>query len=178
MPLHRAIHIGGAGAALRRVGQAAALGALIVWAWIVCAGGALAQDAETPPDLTYVVVDGRSAPEPLSDAPPNAERGEALFFDAEAGDCASCHAAPGAPRQPTEPGPALGGVGARLSASAIRLWIINPRVLVEGSAMPAYYSLSPTDATPGAPADAPPRAEPRLDAASIEDLVAYLETLK
>ena len=131
-----------------------------------------------PPAISYDIVDGVSIPDPLTDVVANAERGEALFADPEKGGCAECHAAPGVEGKPTRSGPPLDGVGARLSASAIRLWIVNPRALVEETTMPAYYSLDAEAATPGAGPDAEPRAAPRLDGESIEDLVAFLESLK
>lgn len=126
--------------------------------------------------LSYVVVDGVSAPEPLTETPGDPERGQAIFFDAELGGCAACHWAPGldAARDSLS-GPPLDDVGARLASGVIRLWIVNPRALVETSAMPAYYSLWPSGAR-GADG-APERLTPLLTAQEIEDLVAYLESL-
>lgn len=142
------------------------------------AGGVAAAEEKGPLAINYSIVDGVSIPDPLADIAANAERGEDLFADPEKGGCAECHAAPGIESKPTRSGPPLDGVGARLSASAIRLWIVNPRALVEDTTMPAYYSLDPQAATPGAGPDADPRAAPRLDGDSIEDLVAFLESLK
>lgn len=139
---------------------------------------ATVSSAQSGATLSYAIVDGASIPDPLADVAGNVERGQALFADPAAGGCAECHAAPGVEAAQGKSGPPLDGVGARLSASAIRLWIVNPRALVEDSAMPAYYSLDPQAASPGADEDEGLRAEPRLDGASIEDLVAFLESLK
>lgn len=165
-----------------RAARAAATAALIA----VSAGPAFAQGADPAPSesldaaadapfreraLSYVVVDGVGAPDALTDVAGDPERGRGLFSGV--GGCAECHAdAPGAS---SPGGPSLAGVGGRLSESALRLWIVNPRVFVEGSTMPAYYSLWPEgEAWPDRD---PPRAQPLLSAQQIEDLVAYLNRL-
>ena len=135
-------------------------------------------DGESEPALAYVIIDGVSIPDPLADVSASAERGKSLFEDPVKGGCVECHAAPGVSSAPTLSGPVLDGVGARLSASAIRLWIVNPRALIGESLMPAYYSLNAEAAKPGAGPDAPPLDAPRLEGADIEDLVAFLESLK
>ena len=163
---------------LTRCRRVAALGLLGAAATL---SAATAQEDVAPRKeaaLSYTIVDGSSIPDPLATVAANVERGEELFADPEKGGCAECHAAPGVDVKPTRSGPPLDGVGARLSASAIRLWIVNPRALIEETTMPAYYSLDAEAATPGANRGAPSLAEPRLDAESIEDLVAFLESLK
>lgn len=120
---------------------------------------------------TYIVVDGVGVPDPLTETPGEAARGAEIFADPERGGCAGCHAVEGEPDR-TQIGPSLSGVGARLSRSALRLWIINPTFFIPETRMPAYYSLYDGDA------DAPARPKPRLDAQAIEDIVAYLEGLK
>lgn len=128
--------------------------------------------------LSYVVVDGLTIPEPLDDGAADADRGLQIFLDADRGGCAACHAVRDISSPEPAPGGALDGVGARLSASALRLWIVNPTILIEDAAKPAYYTLDPAAATPDGGQDQPPRAEPRLTAAEIEDVIAFLETLR
>jgi sulfur-oxidizing protein SoxX len=69
--------------------------------------------------------------------------------------------------------PDLRGTGARLSAGQIRLRIVNPGKLNPETIMPAYYR------TEGLTRVAPAyRGKPVLTAAQIEDVVAFLATLK
>lgn len=72
--------------------------------------------------------------------------------------------------------PDLTGVGARLSAGQLRLRIVNMKRLNPDSIMPVYF---------GVIADSPEvrvatawRDRPILTAQEIEDLVAYLQTLR
>ncbi|MCI4666077.1 MAG: cytochrome c [Neomegalonema sp.] len=158
-----------------------ALRAALLCGFAALAAPSLAQ--ETPatggdriPVLSYVIVDGVSAPEPLTTKPADAERGKATFFNPEVGGCARCHWVPGVKAERESlAGPALHDVGARLASGAIRLWIINPRALKEGAKMPAYYSLSPQSAR--RPGDTPKRVDPLLTPQEVEDLVAYLESM-
>lgn len=145
--------------------------------WLCCAGASAAvgqTDGETgdadrrPADLGYVVVDGVSIQDPLSDSPGDAERGRAIFVDEAQGGCAGCHRVGG---EGGDAGPALDDVGSRLSDGAIRLWIVNPAAVADAPGMPAYFTLAPQRR-----GDAP-RDAPRLSGQAIEDLVAYLDGL-
>jgi len=130
--------------------------------------------AADPPEpvAAYVITDGRSIAESLTGRPGNAERGRALYRDAARAGCASCHerrAAAAVAPQGSGPAPGLGDVAERLEPGEIRLWIAAPRAIDPEAAMPGFYA-------PGQrrnPAD-PLYAGPRLTAAEIEDLVAYL----
>lgn len=130
---------------------------------------AAAEDAPTAgarASLTYVVIDGAGVPERLSDEPADPERGRALFFAEGPNGCAQCHSLGDAGAQDgLSP---LDGVGARLSQAALRLWIVNPRVLRDDPGMPAYFSFYPMGD------EAAPAAAPLLSGQEIEDLVAFL----
>jgi hypothetical protein len=65
-------------------------------------------------------------------------------------------------------GPGLDGVGARLGAGAVRLWVVDPG-LAGGTGMPAYHAVDFAAA-----ARAPDLRQPWLTAQQVEDLVAYL----
>lgn len=121
--------------------------------------------------VTYVLVDGVGAPDPLTRAPGDPRRGAEVFSDPEQGGCAGCHAVAGR-SDATQIGPSLAGVGGRLSRSALRLWIIDPRFFNPEANMPAYYSVYDGEA------EEPTRPRPRLGPQQIEDLVAYLDGLK
>lgn len=131
---------------------------------------ALAQGAP----VARFVVSGDTIAMPLGGRIGDPRRGEAVVRDRETGNCLICHAIPVADeRFQGEIGPPLGGVGARLSPAQIRLRVVDPTRLNPRAIMPAYHRI-----------DGLVRVDPRwsgrpvLDAQEIEDVVAYLSTLK
>ena len=140
--------------------------ALALFAAPVCA-----QDAERV--VAYRIVDAREIPESLTGAPGDPEAGRKLYFDLALTGCSGCHGSPGGPGAQTDPGaeeaPKLDRLAARMPEGTIRLWLVAPRVLKPDTTMPGFYSVwQRTD-----PND-PRYGEPRLGAAEIEDIVAYL----
>jgi sulfur-oxidizing protein SoxX len=121
----------------------------------------------------YPVVDG-TIPQPLTDQPGDAERGRRLVFNREAGDCTICHAMPLPQRQfHGTIGPPLDGVGERYSAAELRLRLVDPKRLNPDTIMPAYHRAE------GLQGVHPRyRHRPILTAQEIEDVVAYLLTLR
>ena len=90
------------------------------------------------------------------------------------GLCLLCHSGP-FPEERFQGaiGPDLNGTGARLSEGEIRLRLVDPARTNPDSIMPAYYR------TEGLTRVAPAfRGKPALSAAQIEDVVAYLVTLR
>ena len=71
--------------------------------------------------------------------------------------------------------PDLTGVGSRWSAGQLRLRIVDKKRLNPQSIMPSYYSV-PSESAARVAANW--RGKTILDAEEIEDLVAYLQTLK
>ena len=72
--------------------------------------------------------------------------------------------------------PDLTGVGSRLSAGQLRLRIVDMKRLSPDTIMPTYYAAVANSVDARVAADW--RDKPILDANEIEDLVAYLRTLK
>src|SRR5262249_27289805 len=106
-------------------------------------------------------------PGSLTGAPGDAERGRDVLVNRQKGDCLSCHkvsSIAGAAGQGAI-GPALGGVGAKYSDAQVRQVLIEPKALFPDTIMPSYYAAA------GGPASV-------LSAAEVEDLIAYLRTLK
>jgi sulfur-oxidizing protein SoxX len=119
-----------------------------------------------------VVSDG--IPDPLGGGPGNAERGRALLVERAAANCALCHAFPDPGlRVAGNVGPSLDGVGRRLSAAQLRLRIADIQRLNATTVMPSYYRSAGLNRVA-----AEYRDKPILNAGQVEDLVAYLETLK
>ena len=118
----------------------------------------------------------------LTGAPGNAENGAVIMGDKGQGNCVSCHALSALADVPFqgEVGPVLDGIGSVRSEAELRGIVINAKKTFEGSVMPAFYKtegfIRPGDAYTGkaAPADLPPI----LSAQDIEDVVAFLMTLK
>ena len=154
----------GASRLRRDLARVCGIGGLLV------AGLACAQERSAA--ARVVVADGM--PRPLSAVPGNAERGRALLVERGAANCLLCHAVPDPSlRIAGNVGPSLAGVGARLSAAQLRLRIADIQRLKPDAAMPSYYRVEALDRVA-----AEYRGKPVLDGQQVEDLVAYLETLK
>ncbi len=111
---------------------------------------------------------------PLTGAVGDAARGRAVVADRQVGLCLLCHGGP-LPEERFQGNlaPDLAGVGARLSAGQIRQRIVDPARANPDTIMPAYFR------TEGLARVAPAlRGKTVLTAAQIEDVVAYLVTLK
>jgi sulfur-oxidizing protein SoxX len=123
--------------------------------------------------VRFRIVGGNAIPEPLTGGPGDAERGRQIAVDRALGNCVACHAMPvDAPLQGNV-GPDLKGVGSRLTQGELRLRVVDPKTLNAQSAMPAYYRV---DGLHRVRKDL--QGRPILDARQIEDVVAYLTTLK
>jgi sulfur-oxidizing protein SoxX len=121
----------------------------------------------------YAVV-GDAVPASLTGTRGDAARGRAIVVNRHVGLCLLCHSGPfPEERFQGELGPDLKGVGTRLSEGQIRLRIVEPGRVNPGTLMPAYYR------TEGLRRVAPAfRGKPVLTAGEIEDVVAFLATLR
>jgi sulfur-oxidizing protein SoxX len=124
------------------------------------------------PVAAYTITDASEITASLTGAPGDAVRGRALYGGEARAGCPACHGAPGAAGE-TASAADLAGVGARLSAGAIRLWIVAPVAIDPQTAMPPFYAAGQRDG-----AEDPLYGGPALTAAEIEDLVAYLAALR
>ena len=123
-------------------------------------------------DLMPAQISGDTVPAPLTATPGDAAHGRALLVARENANCILCHAIPEV-RFSGNLGPALTGVGSRLSAAQLRLRVADNAQVNTNSIMPAYYrSAGLTDVA------AQYRDKTILSAQEIEDVVAYLQSLK
>jgi sulfur-oxidizing protein SoxX len=129
--------------------------------------------------VAYTVTDGRRIEASLTGAPGDPAAGRALYAGEAGRGCVVCHglpeaAAPAAPpfaRAPRRSVPALEGVGARLDPAEIRLRLIAPEFLDPEARCSVYAAGQREDPTD------PLWGGPRLPAAAVEDLVAFLAGL-
>jgi L-cysteine S-thiosulfotransferase len=111
---------------------------------------------------------------PLSAEPGDIERGRAVVLQQEKSSCVLCHALPEpSVRFSGDLGPPLHGVGARLSAAQLRYRLIDASRLNPDTVMPAYFRTDKLQRVSPAL-----QGKPVLTAQEIEDVVAYLSSLK
>lgn len=144
---------------------------LVAWLIAVLSGAAQAQAGTFGAPLTVV---GDSIPESLTGVPGHPVRGREIVASRQLGLCLLCHTAPvGDTRFQGNLAPDLAGAGQRWSIGQLRLRIADARRLNPETIMPPYYS------TEGLHRVAPARAStPILDAQQVEDVVAFLATLR
>lgn len=159
---------GSASSPPRPSGEAVRVPALLVLLSALSAGPVRAQQ---PVDYA-VVADG--IPQPLASAPGDADRGRAIVANRSVGLCLLCHGAPIAEeRFQGDLAPSLAGAGTRWTAAQLRLRVADASRLNPDTIMPPYYR------TAGLQRVARPfDGKTILTAQQIEDVVAYLTTLK
>jgi sulfur-oxidizing protein SoxX len=126
----------------------------------------------------HAIVDFRvvnnAIPQPLAGLSGDAGRGRRIALAPDGGDCTICHAMPLPQRQfHGTVGPPLDDVGRRYTAGELRLRVVDPKAINPETIMPAYYKI---DGLRRVAERA--RGRPILSARQVEDVVAYLLTLK
>ena len=139
------------------------------------AGGTIGAPAQPQPEpLVGHVVAGDAIAEPLGGARGDVARGRAIAFDPERGNCTICHPVPGGDaRAQGNVGPTLAGVAGRLSEGQIRMRLVDGTRINAETIMPPYYRIDGLNRVGAAW-----RGRPVLSASQVEDLVAFLMTLK
>jgi L-cysteine S-thiosulfotransferase len=121
----------------------------------------------------YKVVDD-GIPQALTTAPGDIVRGRALVANRYQSMCLLCHQAPIAEEKfQGDISTNLAGAGARWSAAQLRLRIVDARRLNPQSVMPAYHRVEGLNRVAKASA-----GKPIFDAQQVEDVVAYLVSLR
>jgi sulfur-oxidizing protein SoxX len=132
------------------------------------AAAALLAVAAAAAQVAPYKVEGDGIPQSLTGKPGNAANGRALLVQRQKATCLACHAIqdpdmkPGGTR-----GPALDGVGAALTPAQLRLSVVDYSRINRGAAMPSFHRSG------GDRGD-----QPALTAQEVEDIVAYLATLR
>jgi sulfur-oxidizing protein SoxX len=121
----------------------------------------------------YTVV-GDAIPESLTGAPGDPAQGRVIVTSRQRGLCLLCHSGPfPEERFQGDLAPDLAGVGARLSERQLRLRLVDSRRLDPDTIMPSYYRIDGLNRVGVAWRD-----KPVLNAEEIEDVVAFLASLR
>src|ERR1700730_2749261 len=125
----------------------------------------------------FVAKDGiATIPAPLTSQPGDPAAGEKVVIDRRLGNCLSCHeiSTLGCQQFHGEIGPPLVGAGARWDPAMLRMIVVNPKkVFGPETVLPAFFRID------GLNRVRPEFAgKPILTAQQVEDVVAYLATLK
>ena len=132
---------------------------------------------EMPPPEAYChwQVENYAIQQPLCGLSGDAVRGKNIVVDSNRGNCLACH------QLPVEGieaygniGPPLGGVASRLTEGFIRLRVVDTRNISPMSIMPGFYRDPELINRPGINYI----GRTFLSAQQVEDVIAYLMTLK
>jgi L-cysteine S-thiosulfotransferase len=116
---------------------------------------------------------GDGIPASLTGNPGDPVRGRELVLD-RASTCILCHSGPFPETKfQGDLAPDLAGAGSRWSVSQLRLRLVDASRFNPETIMPSYYRLDDLDRV-----GANWRGKPMLSAEQIEDIVAYLATLR
>jgi sulfur-oxidizing protein SoxX len=139
-------------------------------------GLARAEDGGLPRYDIAVAAGVATIPSPLTARPGDASEGAKVVTGRRLGNCLSCHeiSALRSEEFHGDVGPPLDGVGVRWDAATLRMIVVNAKMVFgPDTVMPAFYRVDGLNRV---------RAEfagrPILTAQQVEDVVAFLATLK
>jgi len=137
---------------------------------------ALTVAAATPAraELVHYAIVGDAIPASLTGAAGDPARGRAIVADHNGGLCLLCHSGPFAEDKfQGNIAPDLAGAGSRWNEGQLRLRIVDSSKLNPNTIMPPFYRVDGLNRVPPAYRD-----KPVLTAVEVEDVIAYLMTLK
>ncbi|GGO56786.1 sulfur-oxidizing protein SoxX [Roseovarius pacificus] len=155
------------------------LSTTLLAATVLAASSAMAEPV-APADVQFD--EYGAVAESLTGQPGDPENGAMVMKTKSIGNCISCHEITALNDAPFhgEIGPTLDGVADRWSEAEIRGIVSNAKNTYPGTMMPAYYKVDgfvrPGNAYTGKAPEGP--LDPLLSAQQIEDVVAFLVTLK
>ena len=140
----------------------------------IIGAAAAAQAAEVAP-LAVAFTEGAVA-QSLTGVPGDPAEGRKAVFNRGLGNCLACHQNSEMEEQPFhgEIGPPLDGVADRWNVEELRGIVVNAKMTFEASAMPAFYR----DPSEAVRIGKDYEGKTILTAQQVEDVVAYLATLK
>jgi sulfur-oxidizing protein SoxX len=126
-----------------------------------------------PPEAVKIV--DSEITESLTGTPGDPVNGKAVFTGRKAGNCLACHALEALAQTHQfhgEVGPPLDGVGDTYTEAELRARVVNPKVDLPDTIMPSFYHVG------GNRVAKKFQGKTILSAQEVEDVVAYLLTLK
>jgi L-cysteine S-thiosulfotransferase len=147
--------------------------AFALLAWLIAAAAFALPCAAGAQALASYTVVGNGIQESLTGMPGDPMRGRALVLD-RASTCILCHSGPfPETRFQGDLAPSLAGAGSRSTVSELRLRLVDAARLNPATIMPSYYRVDGLERV-----GSNWRGKPILSAGQIEDIVAYLATLR
>lgn len=143
------------------------------------AGSGLAAEPPAPSALTW---NEGAIDQSLTGQPGDPAAGAQVMTTNSLGNCVACHQISAMPEVPFQGdiGPMLDGVAGRYTEAQLRGIVADAKKTFEGSMMPGFYKgegfIRPGDGYTGKAGVEP--LPPILTAQQVEDVVAYLVTLK
>jgi len=136
---------------------------------LLLGAGAQAQEL-----VKYQIVDGERIDKSLTGQPGDPVNGRKLAINRKLGNCLACHVLP-IPEQAFhgDVGPDLSETGANLSEGEVRLRVVDSKVLNPDTIMPAFYRKDGFERVMKKF-----QGKTMLSAQQVEDVVAYIMTLK
>lgn len=133
--------------------------------------------AASAPTTTLVKFEivNNTIPSPLTGKPGNPKGGERVVVGRTDGNCLACHAVTALNKEEFHGniGPSLDGVASRLNEGELRLRVVDGTKINPDSMMPSFYRLEGLNRVRKDVV-----GKPVLTAEQVEDVVAYLMTLK
>jgi L-cysteine S-thiosulfotransferase len=142
---------------------------------LACVPALQAAHAQVETDLraTYTIV-GDGIPKPLTSDKPSIENGRRIVTERQSGLCVLCHSGPfPEARFQGDLATNLAGTGSRWSEAQLRLRLVDASQWNSQTIMPSYYRTHGLQRVGWQW-----RGQPVLNAQQIEDVVAFLKTLK
>lgn len=146
----------------------------LVGAVVLSVASGSSQSAEIAP--SDVKIENMAVKMPLTDVPGNPEEGAKTLANRSLGNCLACHAVKALSKEQFHGnvGPSLDGVAGRWSVEELRAIVVDAKqAFSDESMMPGFYSLHV-----GKDVRKDLVGKTILTAQQVEDVVAYLATLK
>jgi len=134
--------------------------------------GTVAAGAQAAEMAQYSIVD-ETIPASLTGKAGDAAKGRDIAIHRKKGNCLACHVMP-IPEQQFhgKTGTDLHGVASRLDEATLRMRIVDPKIINAGTMMPSFYKTGQHRVLKKF------QGKTILSAQEVEDVVAYLMTLK
>lgn len=148
---------------------------LVAFAAVIgIAAGSVALAQDSMELVKFMIDDESSIAQSLTGKPGDATAGRAAAINRKQGNCLACHVMP-IPEQPFhgQIGPDLAGIADRYTEGELRLRVVDSKVINPDSFMPAFYRNTGYHRVLKKF-----QGKTILSAEQVEDIVAYLMTLK